>query len=301
MTSESKYILPIMPISWLIFGVLVILSYLISKSVDICFDHYLINHSKNKNHDMIKEPFSGKLQQIIKRKKKKTESTIIIKNESDDENKMYKKLELYGIRVIEEKEVNPKYSNSKFKQNEKYTNSTLSAKTDNNYQNNNNNYNKIIDSVTEIKNIQKNSKSCDDILINRNKPKRILTSKGSYDNIIGKNFESNMKQNSNLNKIIRKRDISKDTSNISKSVNNFYDTFSIIRNNNIETSLIAKSQNRFNNSNKIRKNMKQKMTISNENLLDQSLTKKNSSHNYGLLRIVVSHSSTIGNSIGSYV
>ena len=104
MTSESKYILPIMPISWLIFGVLVIVSYLISKSVDICFDHYLINHSKNKNHDMIKEQFSGKLQKIIKRKKKKTESSMIIKNDNDVDNKMYKNLELYGIRVIEEKE-----------------------------------------------------------------------------------------------------------------------------------------------------------------------------------------------------
>jgi len=300
MTSESKYILPIMPFSWLIFGVLVIVSYLISKSVDICFNHYLINHSKNKNHGMIKVQFSGKLQQTIKRKKKKTESSMIIKNDNDVDNKMYKNLELYGIRVIEEKEVNPKYSNSNFKQNEKYTKSALIAKTDLN------NNNQIIDPVTEIKNIQTNSNSCDDILNNRNKPKRTLTPKGSYDNILGKNFASNMKQNSNLNKIIRKRDISKDTSNISKSLSNFYDTFSIIRNNNIETSLIAKSQNRFNNSKKIRKIMKLKMTISNENLLDQSLTKKNKSHNYGLLRIVVYQSSTVSinqpsNLIGSYV
>jgi uncharacterized membrane-anchored protein YitT (DUF2179 family) len=204
MTSESKYILPIMPISWLIFGVLVIVSYLISKSVDICFDHYLINHSKNKNHGMIKVLFSGKLQQIIKRKKKKTESSMIIKNDNDVDNKMYKNLELYGIRVIEEKEVYPKYSNSNFKQNEKYTKSALIAKTDKNYLNNNN---QIIDPVTEIKNIQTNSNSCDDILNNRNKPKRTLTPKGSYDNMLGKNFASNMKQNSNLNKIIRKRDI----------------------------------------------------------------------------------------------
>jgi hypothetical protein len=178
MTSESKYILPIMPFSWLIFGVLVIVSYLISKSVDICFNHYLINHSKNKNHGMIKVQFSGKLQQTIKRKKKKTESSMIIKNDNDVDNKMYKNLELYGIRVIEEKEVNPKYSNSNFKQNEKYTKSALIAKTDLN------NNNQIIDPVTEIKNIQTNSNSCDDILNNRNKPKRTLTPKGSYDNML---------------------------------------------------------------------------------------------------------------------
>jgi hypothetical protein len=106
---------------------------------------------------------------------------MIIKNDNDVDNKMYKNLELYGIRVIEEKEVYPKYSNSNFKQNKKYTKSALIDKTDKNYLNDNN---KIIDSVTEIKNIQTNSNSCDDILNNRNKPKRTLTPKGSYDNML---------------------------------------------------------------------------------------------------------------------
>ena len=319
MTSVGKYILPIMPISWLIFGVLIIVSYLISKSVDICFDHYLINYSKNKNRDLIKARFKGELQKIIKRKKKKkNDSSLIIKAEEikEDNDRLEKKLELYGIKVSVEKEIYTKCSNSNFKQNEMFKNDLI-TKIDKNYVNN-----KIISSVNVIKKLQTNlndnfsTNSCDDIL-DRNKTKRIdtLTPKGSFDNILEKNFEKKIKQNSSLIKTSGIRDISKGTStrtSISNSINNFYDTYSTIRNNNIETGLIKKSRNKLtflSNSNACRKNLIKTMTLSNENLLDdnlnQNFTIKNNNRKNGLLRIVV-YQTSIGinrssNLTGSYV
>ena len=114
MTNFEKYILPIMPITWAVFGMLVIVSYFVSKFSDLCFDHYLINYTENENRDMIKARFKGELERFFLFKHKKSATCAEQNNISNEplmdaeiphDIKLINNLEKYGIKVTDEVEV----------------------------------------------------------------------------------------------------------------------------------------------------------------------------------------------------
>ena len=65
MTDYENISLPIAPITWSILGVLTLISYLISKLADLCFDHYLINYTNYEHRHMIKARFEGEMNRLF--------------------------------------------------------------------------------------------------------------------------------------------------------------------------------------------------------------------------------------------
>lgn len=65
MATYDNTVLPIVPITWAVLLAMVLVSYLISKLADLCFDHYLINYTNYEHREMIKARFEGEMNQIF--------------------------------------------------------------------------------------------------------------------------------------------------------------------------------------------------------------------------------------------